>query len=250
MAKKAEASTAVVSVESLEEGLASRTRDVMARVSSPSAKTGRVDKKSRNVVSGLREIRETLGGARSVVAIRSDDPLITQAVVDIVNRVTEIVASRREAISQQNIDALVDAYLKSEPMAPVRHSLELDNARERARFVEEHDCLSSKDVARLAGHGAANASATATRWKKAGRIFSLPWKDGDLYPAFEFADGQPRPLFRRLLAILGGKRTPWQIAFWLTSTNSWLDGAAPLERLDDENAVVAAAENETGVVFG
>ncbi len=197
-----------------------------------------------------QKLSDVLGNARSVVAIRSDDPLVTQAVADVVGRVTEIVESRREALSQQNIDVLVDAYLKSEPTAQVRHELELDNARERARFIENYAWYTSKEVAQFAGHEASNASATANRWKKAGRIFGLPWKDGDLYPAFQFADGQPRPIIRSLLEIFSSRRTPWQIAFWLTSSNSWLDGAAPVDRLSDEGAVLAAAENEVGAVFG
>jgi len=49
---------------------------------------------------------------------------------------------------------------------------------------------------------------------------------------------------------LGSRRTPWQIAFWLTSTNSWLDGVAPVDWLGEEDAVVAAAENEVGAVIG
>lgn len=268
MAKHAEATADVVSVKTLEEGIALRISAselagvalTNGRVVAKGAKSGKLAKahgaaskaKPKGAVfRALREkIRDALGGARNVVAIRSDDPLVTQAIADVVGRVTEIVSARREALSQQNIDLLVDAYLKSEPTAPVRHALELDNARERARFVEDHACFTSKEVAQLAGHKAANASATATRWKKAGRIFSLAWKDGDLYPAFQFADGQPRPVFQRLLAVLAGKRTPWQIAFWLTSSNSWLDGAAPVERLDDEEAVIAAAENEVGAVVG
>lgn len=266
MPRKAEASS-IVSVTSLEEGVAARFSDLRlalsavrngrvianaksARIGKAPAVTKDVEANQRTVEALRQQIRETLGGARNVVAIRSDDPLVTQAVADVVGRVAEIVASRREALSQQTIDVLVDAYLKSEPTVPVRHALELDNARERARFVEIHACFTSKEVAQLAGHEAANASATATRWKKAGRIFSLPWKDGDLYPAFQFADGQPRPIFQRLLGIFADKRSPWQIAFWLTSSNSWLDGAAPIERLDDEARVIEAAENETGAVIG
>jgi hypothetical protein len=44
--------------------------------------------------------------------------------------------------------------------------------------------------------------------------------------------------------------TAWQTAFWLTASNSWLGGAAPLDRLDDEAAVVAAAERESEALGG
>jgi len=165
MTKKAEAVTDIVSVDTLEEGFALRLSKTMVLKPTIAKKTvvGKTTKASRAVkyakTHGIapalkpkitvyrmvrKKFRETLGDARSVVTIRSDDPLVTQAVADVVGRVTEIVESRREALSQQNIDVLVDAYLKSEPTAPVRHDLELDNARERARFIGDHVCYTSK----------------------------------------------------------------------------------------------------------
>lgn len=179
----------------------------------------------------------------------SEDPLVKAAVAAVIERVPEIVRARQEQISQENIDRLVDAYLKSAPTAGARHQIEMDNARERARFVEEFPCYSSREVAELAGHEAANASATATRWKKAGRIIGLPWKGSDLYPAFQFSEGRPRPIIGRLIEALIGM-SPWQIAFWLTSSNSWLGGAAPLDRLGEEDAVVGAATRESAVLGG
>lgn len=196
-------------------------------------------------------VRKELGDADNVVAIRSKDPLVTRTVADVVERVAEIVEFRREALTQANIDTLVDAYLKSEPTIPARHEIELDNARERVRFLETYACYTSKEVAKLAGHEAANASATTTRWKKAGKIFGLPFKDGELYPAFQFVDGQPRFIIELLLGIFDGERTPWQIAFWIVSSNSWLDGEAPADLLaKDPDAVFAAAAEEAGVVLG
>jgi hypothetical protein len=178
------------------------------------------------------------------------DPLVEAAISAVVERVPEIVRARQEKLSQENIDLLVDAYLKSAPTAPARHQIEMDNARERARFVEEFPCYSSREVAELAGHEAANASATATRWKKARRIVGLPWKGSDLYPAFQFREGRPRPIIGRLLETLPERMSPWQIAFWLTSSNGWLGGATPLERLDDEADLIEAAAHESEALGG
>ncbi len=209
------------------------------------------------VLSPYSGTRQTFGAVREMpvrigeeTAFAADDPLVEEAVAAVLERVPEIVHARREKLSQEHIDLLVDAYLASAPTASARHSIELDNARERARFREEFPCYTSRELAELAGHGAGNVSATATRWKKARRIIGLPWKDGDLYPAFQFSEGRPRPVIARLIAALPGRMTPWQTAFWLTSSNSWLGGAAPVDRLGDEPALLAAAARESEALGG
>jgi hypothetical protein len=198
--------------------------------------------------SRARKASET--SAFSYIALSSENPLVQAAVMDLAERVPEIVHARQEKLSQDNIDQLVDAYLKGAPTAPARHEIEMDNARERARFVEEFPCYTSRDLAELAGHEAANASATATRWKKARRIFGLPWKGSDLYPAFQFSEGRPRPVIERIIEVLPERFSPWQIAFWLTSSNSWLGGSTPFERLEDEAALLAAAARESEALGG
>jgi hypothetical protein len=60
--------------------------------------------------------------------------------------------------------------------------------------------------------------------------------------AFQFADGRPRAAIRRVLRALPEGMTPWQVAFWFASGNGWLEGAAPQDRLDEVEAVTAAAE--------
>jgi hypothetical protein len=44
--------------------------------------------------------------------------------------------------------------------------------------------------------------------------------------------------------------TPWQIAFWFVSTNGWLDGDAPKDRLDAAGQAVAAARREGEEIMG
>lgn len=198
-------------------------------------------------VAGSTQGREASGRSAALKAL---DPLIEEALAAVVQRVPEVVHARQEKLSQDVIDLLVDAYLKGAPTAPARHEIEMDNARERARFVEEFPCYTSREIAEYAGHGAANASATATRWKRAGRIFGLPWKGSDLYPAFQFSEGRPRPVIARIIAALPERMSGWQTAFWLTSTNGWLGGATPLERIGDESALIEAADRESEALGG
>jgi hypothetical protein len=133
---------------------------------------------------------------------------------------------------------------------PEGKALVMDNLPARRRFFEEVPCLTSEEVAALAGHTARNGSMTASRWKQAGRIFSVPGPREDVYPAFQFQDGKPHPTVARVLAELPKRKSPWQVAFWFVSNNGWLGGATPAARLADGDTVVAAARHEAEDIIG
>ena len=63
-----------------------------------------------------------------------------------------------------------------------------------------------------------------------------------LFPCFQFADGHPLPVVKKVLKRLPADMTPWQIAFWFRSGNGWLDGRSPEEALGDEEGVLNAAD--------
>jgi nucleoid DNA-binding protein len=195
------------------------------------------------------DVVQSNGALAHVVVVPKDDPL-GSTVSRVVERVPEIARIRRQELTEKNIDALVELYLADDPIAEARRAIETDNARERARFLSEVACLTSKEVAQNAGHQAANASVTASRWKQQGRIFSVPSRGSELYPAFQFREGQPHPAVAKILRELPKPISPWQTAFWFTSSNSWLRGATPADRLDDEAAVVKAAHRESEPIVG
>jgi hypothetical protein len=189
------------------------------------------------------------GAVAHVVLVPKDDPL-GSTVSRVVERVPEIARLRRQELTEKNIDALVELYLADDPISEARRVIETDNARERARFLSDIACLTSKEIAQNAGHQAANASVTASRWKQQGRIFSVPSRGSELYPAFQFREGQPHPAVAKILRELPKPMSPWQVAFWFTSSNGWLRDAMPSDRLDDEEAVVTAARRESEPILG
>ena len=66
-----------------------------------------------------------------------------------------------------------------------------------------------------------------------------------VYPAFQFDDrGQPRPIIADVLPALGANVGAWQIALWLVSPNGWLDGARPIDRLDEDGKRVLEAARD------
>lgn len=137
-----------------------------------------------------------------------------------------------------------------DPRAELRGAIALDNLRLRDRFLAEEGVLTSAEVGDRAGHRGRNPYATAARWKKAGRVFSVSHRGTELFPAFQFRDGQPHPAIGRILAALPGAMTAWQVAFWFVSTNGWLDDDVPKDRLEDAEALVAAARREGEEVMG
>lgn len=111
----------------------------------------------------------------------------------------------------------------------------------RAAFVRSVEILTSAAVGALGGSAARNASALASRWKKEGRIFSVPSGRTDLYPAFQFdVHGQPRPVVAAVLRHLAGEHE-WARALWWTAPSGWLAGRRPLDVLDAEPAAVVEA---------
>jgi hypothetical protein len=152
------------------------------------------------------------------------------------------VVMARAAKQAERIDRLVEAIIEDEPLSAVDGLLEVDNAALRARYLETVPTYTAAELHAQAGSAAANRSALAFNWKKEGRVFAIPYKGTDRFPAFQFAEGRPRAAIRPVLSALPATMTPWQIAFWFASGNGWLDDAAPEDRLDDVEAVVAAAE--------
>jgi hypothetical protein len=189
-----------------------------------------------------------LEGSQAHVVVPKDDPPSSTA-SSVVERVPEIAHIRQQELTEK-IDALVKSHLADDPVGEARRAIETDNARERARFLSDVACLTSEEIAQNAGHQAVNGSVTASSWKQQGRIFSVSSRSSELYPAFQFREGQPHPAVAKILRELPKRMSPWQIAFWFISSNSWLRGAAPADRLDDEEAVVGAAHRESEPIVG
>ena len=130
-----------------------------------------------------------------------------------------------------------------------------DNIRLRAELLREVPTLDLSKLAaragptrrRAGGDGRSDKDTSREEplraWLRDRRVFALEVEGRQLVPAFQLnSSGQPRPVVRDILARLPPELTPWQIAFWFISGYGWLGGASPCERLDDAEAVLAAAE--------
>jgi hypothetical protein len=194
-------------------------------------------------------VRELLGSARLFI-VHDTDPALAKVVSAVIEQLPDVVASRRRALSERNIEALVDVFLGADPLASAMPAIDRDNAAAQAAFLKRWAVLTAEAVAKQADHTSSNRSATASRWKKAGKIFGVRVSGRDAYPSFQFQDGRPRPIIAKVLAALPETMTGWQSAFWFTGPNGWLDGSLPVDRLTDEAALVAAAGHEREAWMG
>ena len=152
-----------------------------------------------------------------------------------------LAAEREIRLTEANIEKLLDVLLSGVPKARVDTALDVDNARLRADYLRETPLLNAVEIRAASGLAPRNRSEPASRWKREGRLFAVRRSGIDLYPAFQFADGGPRPAVKAILAALPDGMTGWQTAMWFASANGWLDGAAPQDRLSEPDAVIGAA---------
>lgn len=160
-------------------------------------------------------------------------------VVDRLNRLGGAPAELLRGDPPADLDRML-TWLAHDPVG-VEQALAFDNLAARREYLADTPTLTSEQIHRASGLASRNTSEPASRWKKEGRTFAVRLGRRDLYPAFQFLDGQPRDVVRDVLATLPTDMTPWQTAFWFASGNGWLDGDEPQRRLDDRKRLVEAA---------
>lgn len=196
-------------------------------------------------------LRDTIRDVVEEVVRRGESVVgtIDPNMVPMLDAISRSVQESRDHLSEEQITKLVDVFVGSkDPTAEVRADIDADNAKARIRFIERIPSFTSEQVAQLAGHQAKNKSQTASRWKGEGRIFSVPWRGNERYPAFQFRDGRPLPIVGEIIRALPAGLSYWEIAFWFVSANPWLDGAAPMDSL--EAGALDAARSDSEKVIG
>lgn len=149
-----------------------------------------------------------------------------------------------EERSQDVISALLPSTIPSTAAAEQLRR----NAEARGSFLADFPALPAAELARLAGIKWSNPAAWASRLQKEGRLFSVDYGRRQLFPTFQFdSDWQPREGVAAVLAQLhdaGLQR--WSVALWWTAANGWLDGARPVDLLEEKPEQVIAAAREVG----
>ena len=169
----------------------------------------------------------------------------TEGLAQLVERAVDMfpaVAGRRNArLTDANIEKMIEVILSDTPRSRFEIELDLDNARLRAGYLRETALLTTAQVRSVSGLEPRNKSEPASRWKRERKLFAVRHRGADLYPAFQFEDGSPRAVIKKVLAALPKDMSGWQVAMWFASGNGWLDGDAPQEHLVEPDAVIDAA---------
>ncbi len=193
-----------------------------------------LDDRARRV---LARRHPEVGGASAAFVVVADAEISTE-LRHAVERLAAAVGERHRL----RIEELVDALL---PRIDVPPPAALEQARRQAvvrlRLLRDVGAYSADEVAELAGSRAANRSALASRWRREGRIFAVPYDNREVYLGLQFdAAGRPLPGVAAVLAILAGW-PPWDIALWFVSDNPWLERRRPADLVAEQSHRVARA---------
>ncbi|KGD75918.1 hypothetical protein ID11_09565 [Pantoea vagans] len=142
---------------------------------------------------------------------------------------------------------------QTRPPVTVSNTTKLEQLRKY--ILDDSEWLPAQEVSRRAGSSAnvKNPSGLPNRWKRAGKIFALSSEGRDLYPAYGLdVGGQPLPLMKKIIALFGESKTPWTLAVWFGTPNSWLGNEKPKNLMTSEPAKVleAAQRAKDGPVHG
>ncbi len=217
-----------------------------------------IDLTADDIANLPARLRERIGASGHAEDDASDVWLLvgdaSEHLAELVERTVEtlpaLAAERGFRLAEANIEKLLDVLLAGAPRPSVDTALDIDNARLRADYLRETLLLNAADIRATSGLAPRNRSEPASRWKREGKLFAVRRSGIDLYPAFQFADGAPRPVVKAVLAALPDSMTGWQIAMWFASGNGWLDGATPQDRLSDRADVIEAARRLADPAIG
>lgn len=113
---------------------------------------------------------------------------------------------------------------------------------------QEFRLLTAAEVAELVGSTSKNRKSYAADARRDGRILGVKRMNQFVYPAFQFEDGNPRPMIRQLWTVAQG----WDISaesvlLWLTAPTIWWGAETrPVDRLSEPEEVVEAFESHFG----
>lgn len=120
----------------------------------------------------------------------------------------------------------------------------LVQARER---LTDEGWLTTHEIAMLGGYSTKNVSAQPTRWKAAGKIFSVIKRGvGNVYPRYGLDENyRPLPVMKAILSTFSRYKSAWGLAEWFATSNGLLAGKTPAEMVSTYPAnVLQAAEYE------
>ncbi len=183
----------------------------------------------------------------TTLLLEIDDPIVPGPVKAEVERVlakpAPFVAARVTDKRQTDLQLLIEALMRGVALRPLDVRRADRQARARQAVLEGAEWLTAEQIGERGGFSSSNLAAPANRWKQEGKVFAITHDGPDRFARYALDESfRPVPTLATVLHHLGPV-SPWRVAIWFESANSWLDGARPRERLaSDPQAVLHAAE--------
>ncbi len=175
------------------------------------------------------------------LVVSADDSATLENARLLIELLGQRLSDLEKADMERIIEAVVPSLMDRPPPAFIDQARR--NAEARTAFLQKYEVLDADQVHELFGSRARNRSALAARWRSGKKIFAVQHRGRFLYPAFQFdAQGRPRQVISKVLAVLGTEVGGWQTALWFATPNGWLDEEKPVDMLEREpHAVLDAA---------
>ena len=137
---------------------------------------------------------------------------------------------------------------------PSTPELAADRGAALAAAYRRHGGLASSDeVLRLMRPHADQAISRLARWIVTRRAISFTWHSCTFLPMFQFerADMSLKRAPNAIACELRAAFDEWDLAWWFVQPNSWLQDAAPIERIAaDPESVLQAARADRFIALG
>jgi hypothetical protein len=135
---------------------------------------------------------------------------------------------------------------------------QIQEGRERTirKLLDMPIWISRADLSRLKRHQG-EGTEQIDHWINERKIFAVEGGGLQLLAKFQFDDAySPLPVIAKILELLKSK-DDWAVASWFAFPNGWIsshraeafESLPPMYALDDEAAVIRAAQNELGTYF-
>jgi hypothetical protein len=186
-------------------------------------------KQLKRTQSRLEKERRRANAAERKLSARKDD---------------EAAATVEFVPERPSTGLLAERFMLDSPVPTPAQALQGQrNSEARWELLQEFGAYSSEEIAKLRSR-AKNLYSLASRWRREGKILSVPHLGKRLFPGFQFDPDtlDPLPVVAAVLAALPtDDMSEWEVALWWSADNGWLDGRRPVDLIDEDPEAVADA---------